>query len=34
MEVLTDGRPFTYEEYHGIYRDSIGTVFARKVTRL
>lgn len=34
MEVLTDGKPLTYEEYHGLYRDSIGTVFARKVTRL
>ena len=34
MEVLTDGRPVTYEEYHGIYRDTIGTVFARKVTLL
>lgn len=34
MEVLTDGSPLTYEEYHGIYRDSIGSVFARKVERL
>lgn len=31
MEVLTDHKPLTYEEYHGIYRDSIGTVFARRV---
>lgn len=34
MEVLTDGRPVTYEEYHGIYRETIGTVFARRVTSL
>lgn len=34
MEVLTDGKPMTFEEYHGIYRDSIGAAFARKVTRL
>lgn len=34
MEVLTDGKPVTFDEYHSIYRDSIGAVFARKVTRL
>ena len=34
MEVLTDGKPVTYEEYHRLYQDSIGAFFARKVTRL
>ena len=34
MEVLTDGAHITYDEYHGIYRETIGTVFARKVTSL
>lgn len=34
MEVLTDGSSVTYEEYHELYRDSIGAFFARKVTRL
>lgn len=34
MEILTDGRPVTYEEYHGIYRDAMGTVSSRKVTLL
>lgn len=34
MEVLIDGKAVTYEEYHGIYRETIGTLFARKVTSL
>lgn len=34
MEVLTDGKPVTYEEYYEIYRETIGSVFAGKVTRL
>ena len=34
MEVLTDGVHITYDEYHEIYRETIGTVFARKVTSL
>lgn len=34
MEVLTDGTHITYDEYHRIYRKTIGTVFARKVSLL
>ena len=34
MEVLTDGAPVAYEEYHSIYQETIGSAFARKVTRL
>lgn len=34
MEVLTDGTHITYDEYHRIYQETIGTVFARKVTLL
>lgn len=34
MEVLTDGETVTYREYHEIYRETIGTIFARKVTSL
>lgn len=34
MEILTDGSPITYEEYHEIYRDTIGAVFAQRVMRL
>ena len=34
MELLTDGRPLTFEEYYGIYLTSIGPVFARQIKRL
>lgn len=34
MEVLTEGKPLTYEEYHSVYQETIGPVFARKVTAL
>lgn len=34
MEVLTDGKPLTKEEYHSIYREAMGPVFARKVILL
>lgn len=34
MEILTDGSVITYEEYHEIYQDIAGMVFARKVMRL
>ncbi|MBS6395808.1 MAG: GNAT family N-acetyltransferase [Clostridiales bacterium] len=31
MEVLNDGKPLTYEEYHAVYEKVIGPVFARMV---
>ena len=34
MEVLTDGKPVTYEEYRGIYREAMGAAASRKVRLL
>lgn len=34
MEVLTAGKPVTYEEYHGLYTHTIGIFFAKKVWRI
>lgn len=34
MEVLTAGKPITYEEYHELYEKMIGPAFARRVTSL
>lgn len=34
MELLTDGKPLTYEEYHQVYEKAVGTFFARRVMRL
>ena len=34
MEILTDGKPLTYEEYDRVYQEAIGPVFARQVRRL
>lgn len=34
MELLTDGKPLNYEEYHRIYKEVIGTFFARRVMQL
>lgn len=34
MEVLTDGKPLTYDEYHSVYQETIGPAFARRVTAL
>lgn len=34
MEILTDGKPLSKEEYHSIYSEAMGPVFARKVILL
>lgn len=34
MEVLTAGRPVTYEEYHELYEHTLGIFFAKKVRRI
>lgn len=34
MEVLTAGKPLTYDEYHEIYEKTIGIFFAKKVSKL
>lgn len=33
MELLTDKKPLTFEEYYSIYLESIGPVFARQIKR-
>ena len=34
MELLTDGKTVSFEEYYALYEHTIGPVFARKVERL
>lgn len=34
MEVLTAGKPLTYEEYYSIYKNVIGPAFVRMVVRM
>ena len=34
MELLTDGRAVSFEEYYALYEHTIGPAFARKVERL
>ena len=34
MEILTEGKPITYEEYHEIYDFVIGAAFAKKVVHM
>ncbi|MDO4261750.1 MAG: GNAT family N-acetyltransferase [Eubacteriales bacterium] len=34
MEVLSDGKPLTYEDYHDLYEKTIGPAFSRRVRAL
>lgn len=34
MEILTEGKPITYEEYHEVYDYIIGSTYASKVVKL
>ena len=34
MELMSDGKEVSFEEYHDIYKNAVNPVFARKITRI